>query len=427
MTVLPPLRLPRALVEAPGSGWPSADADGLISVVLEHRQGRWVGVTPAQRQGAPALMALPPLVETHAHLDKVYSWPEAANRSGSMEEALRANRDEHQGRQARRVAERAERALQEAWTSGLRAIRSHVDSLGPGAEPAWSVLPSLAEAWRDRLRLQLVAMVPISHWATAAGEALAADVARQGHLLGGVIGPPFRRRPEDVHALDRLLRLAERLGCGIDLHIDEGEDQPGQGVSLLCSRLEHLGLRLPITCSHAASMALLQGSALERLVERMARCDLSVVALPRTNQYLLARQEGCTPLQRPLAPIRQLQAAGVTVAIGGDNVQDPWFPGGDFDPLGLLRDALPMTHLLPWQRCGLAPFTTAAARILQLPWDGVIRLGGAADLIVIDAGTWSELLVRPPRRRVLRSGSWLPAPAWQQTSAPLLGTSPSLA
>lgn len=427
MTVLPPLRLPRSLVEAPVAGWPRADADGLITVVLEHRQGRWVDITPAQHQDTAALMALPPLVECHAHLDKVYSWPEASNRSGSMEEALRANQAEHLERQAARVAERAERALQEAWSSGLRAIRSHVDSLGPGAEPAWTVLPDLAEAWRDRLTLQLVAMVPISHWATAEGEALAAEVAARGHLLGGVIGPPFRRGPEDGHALDRLLRLAERLGCGIDLHIDEGDDQPGQGVALLCSRLERLELRLPITCSHAASMALLPEPALERLMERMARCELSVVGLPRTNHYLLSRREGCTPLQRPLAPIRQLQAAGVTVAIGADNVQDPWFPGGDFDPLALLRDALPMTQLLPWQRCGLAPFTTAAARTLQLPWDGVIRLGGEADLIVIEAGSWSELLVRPPRRQVLRGGSWLPAPAWQQPSTARLGTSPSLA
>ena len=257
MTVLPPLRLPRSLVEAPGAGWPSADADGLISVVLEHRHGRWVGLQPASRQEAPALMALPPLVDAHAHLDKVYSWPEAANRSGRMDEALAANQAEHQLRQADRVAERAERALQEGWQLGLRAIRSHVDSLGPGAAPAWEVLPDLAERWRDRLTLQLVAMVPITHWGTAAGEALAQAVAARGGLLGGVLGPPFHRGPDDRRGLESLLRLADRYGCGIDLHVDEGEDQPGEGVALICSLLEQLNLRLPITCSHAASMSLL--------------------------------------------------------------------------------------------------------------------------------------------------------------------------
>lgn len=426
MTVLPPLRLPRALVEATGSGWPAADADGLIAVVLEHRNGRWVRLKPAARQEVPALMALPPLVEAHAHLDKVYSWAEAPNRSGGMEEALAANRMEHGLRQAQRVAERAERALQEAWHLGLRAIRSHVDSLGPGAAPAWEVLPELAASWRDRVALQLVAMVPISHWATAAGEALAAEVAAHDGLLGGVLGPPFRSGPDDRRGLDALLRLADRHGCGVDLHVDEGEGQPGEGVNLICTLLEHRNLRLPICCSHAASMALLPRPSLERLLERMATLDLTVVALPRTNHYLLARQEGSTPVRRPLAPIRQLQAAGVTVAVGGDNVQDPWFPGGDFDPLALLREALPMTQLLPWQRCGLAPFTTAAARLLRLPWDGVIRIGGAADLMVLEARNWSELLVRPPQRRVLRAGSWLPIPTCQRPAPSLMGLIPPL-
>ena len=75
----------------------------------------------------------------------------------------------------------------------------------------------------------------------------------------------------------------------------------------------------------------------------------------------LERRSDLTPLQRPQAPIRQLQRSGVRVAVAGDNVADPWFPGGDFDPLSLMAAAIPLTQLLPWQRLGLAPFTTAAA------------------------------------------------------------------
>ena len=63
----------------------------------------------------------------------------------------------------------------------------------------------------------------------------------------------------------------------------------------------------------------------------MARQNLQVVALPLTNGWLLGAK-ATPPLRRPLAPIRQLQNAGVRVAVGGDNVQDPWFPGGQLDP-----------------------------------------------------------------------------------------------
>jgi cytosine deaminase len=112
-----------------------------------------------------------------------------------------------------------------------------------------------------------------------------------------------------------------------------------------------------------------------------------------------------------MAPIRQLQRAGVTVAVGGDNVQDPWFPGGDFDPIELLRLSVPAAHLAPWRRQGVMPFTTAAARLMGLAWDGVLREGGPAELVVFAAGSWSDLLARAPERRVLRAGRWLPPPA----------------
>jgi cytosine deaminase len=178
-------------------------------------------------------------------------------------------------------------------------------------------------------------------------------------------------------------------------------------------------LALPLTCSHASSLGLLHGPRLERLCERLAAAELAVVALPTTNLWLLGRRPEGTPLLRPLAPVAALQRAGVAVAVGGDNVQDPWFPGGDFDPLSVLGLAVVAFHLVPWQRQGLAPFTTAAARLLGLAWDGVLRPGAPADLVVLGVADWNGLLSRPPQRRVLRRGTWLEPPA-SEAPSPLL-------
>ena len=140
---------------------------------------------------------------------------------------------------------------------------------------------------------------------------------------------------------------------------------------------------------------------LQRLADRMAAYRLQVVALPLTNGWLLGQSPQATPLRRPLAPIRQLQRAGVRVAVGGDNVADPWFPAGDFDPLALMASCLPLAQLAPWQRLGLSPFTTTAAAVMDLDWDGRIGSGAPADLIVLEADSWSEALRCPPQRRVL--------------------------
>ena len=248
-------------------------------------------------------------------------------------------------------------------------------------------------------------LVPIAHWATPAGAQLAQRVAAGGGLLGGVLVPPCRggsvRR--DLRAL---LRLAEELGCGIDLHIDEANHGPAEGLLQLLRALEQVPCTQPITCSHASSLALLSPKRLQRLAAQMAAHRLQVVALPLTNGWLLGQSPEATPLRRPLAPIRQLQRAGVRVAVGGDNVADPWFPAGDFDPLALMASCIPLAQLAPWQRLGLSPFTTAAAAVMGLDWDGRIGADAPADLIVMEANSWSEALRRPSERRVLIEGRW---------------------
>jgi cytosine deaminase len=420
LTALPPLRLPRCLLD-PAAALPPADDDGLVAVRLQLREGRLAAIHPcsAREVATPLPLALTPLVEPHAHLDKAYSGDLHPNREGTLAGALRANLREAAGRDQAMVVARAERALERAWRQGLRAIRSHIDSGGAGGEASWEVLSDLRRRWAGRVELELVALVPVAHWRTPEGRALAERAVACGGLLGGVLGGPFPLGAADDEDLEALLALAERQGCGIDLHIDESDVQHGEGVRLLVRRLRRRGGGPPITCSHAASMGLLREGVCQRLAEAMADLALSVVALPTTNLWLLGRRRGATPRLRTQAPIRQLQAAGVCVAVGGDNVQDPWFPGGDFDPLALLRFTAIASHLVPWQRQGLAPFGPAGARLLGLDWDGVLRVGGPADLVVLGAASWQELLARDPQRRVLRDGRWLTPPAWEGP-APLL-------
>ena len=408
------LRLPRSLLDPRLAALP-VDGEGLVPLQLQLEGGYIRQLQPLDPAQAPPLpLALTPLVEPHAHLDKGFTAAAFPNPGGTMAGALAQNLREGEQRSAAGVLERGERLLDQAWRYGLRAMRSHVDSGGPAAAVSWPALRELQRRWAGRVELQLVALAPLAHWSSPAGEALARQVAAGGGLLGGVLGPPFARSRDDRRHLAALLALAERLGVGLDLHIDEADRQPACGVRLLLSLLGDRPAPVPITCSHAASLALLPPGPLERLAERLAAAAVAVVALPLTNLWLLGRRPGQVPLLRPQAPWPVLQRAGVTVAIGGDNVQDPWYPAGDGDPLELLRLAPLTSHLWPAGRRGLAPFTTAPARLLDLPWDGLVRPGAPADLLLLEAGGWGDLLARAPQRLVLRAGRWLPPSPLQQ-------------
>ncbi|MED5561876.1 MAG: amidohydrolase family protein, partial [Cyanobacteriota bacterium] len=352
---------------------------------------------------SPKRLLLPRLAEPHAHLDKAFTWLEFPNLQGTYGGAMVANFKERQSRTLIGVRQRAERSLKLALRHGLRAMRSHVDSFGPATDSSWEALLDLQDQWQAWMELQWVALVPIEHWSTREGKQLAGRVAAVGGLLGGVVVPPFDPG-KTRDSLRQMLQLADRLGCGIDLHIDESQSHPAAGLKQLLLVLDRMSITVPITCSHASSMGLLPPGAVRRLADRMAHHRLNVVSLPLTNGWLLSKQPRRTPVERPLAPIHQLQLAGVTVAVGGDNVQDPWFPVGNFDPLALMAFSLPLAHLAPWQRLGLAPFTTAAARVMNLSWDGTLQPGSPANLLLLEAGSWAEALAAPPRRQVIVDG-----------------------
>jgi len=381
--------------------------EGLCSLQVEWKHGKIFsikGVNDATK--VPNEILLPRFAEPHAHLDKAFSWSRAPNFKGSYQEALAANLSDYKSRSQNQLLFSVEKSLNLALINGIRAIRSHIDSFGENVMRDWDLLENVRKKWRDKIFLQFVALVPLEFWQTYEGELLAHRVALNGDLLGGVIAPPFNKK-KTIKSLLHLVQLANRLNCDIDLHIDESQSCPAAGVKLLLEVLGRIKNEISITCSHLSSMALLREKSISNLAKEMAEKKLNVVALPLTNSWLLGRNERSTSIKRPLAPIFQLQKAGVVVSVGGDNVNDAWFPFSNFDPINLMAFSMPIAHLAPWDRLGLSPFTSSAASILNLQWDGLLQKGSPADFVLLDSNSWVQALSERPKRRVVVNGEFL--------------------
>tara|TARA_B100000700_G_scaffold325077_1_gene432862 strand:+ start:6158 stop:7429 length:1272 start_codon:yes stop_codon:yes gene_type:complete len=397
--------VPRYLL---GEGIPvseiSTTDEGLCPVSIACSNGKLEEIKPLKESPEEiSTIVLPRFVETHAHLDKAFTWRKTPNFAGTYEGALKANFEEHKYRNKDDLYTRADKALNLAFKNGYRAIRTHIDSYGIQAEISWEILLTLQKEWVDKIQLQLVALVPIEYWTTGEGQLFAARVSSLGGLLGGVVLPPFQM--EIVrNQLEKLIKLANKLNCGIDLHIDESQEYPAFGLQQLVEALDRIDSCVPITCSHSSSMSLLDDEDLNKLADRLAFHRVNVIALPLTNSWLLGRRENKSPLIRPLAPIIQLQNAGVNVAIGGDNVGDPWYPIGNFDPLALMASSLPIAQVVPWDNFGLSLFTNAPAKLMQLDWDGKLKKGMRADFILIEADSWTKALSKLPSREVIVAG-----------------------
>ncbi len=397
--------IPRYLCEFDQEARAFVDKDGLCPVEISWEDGFVSGIKSIRKDKTIMDKILfPRFVESHAHFDKSFSWMSYPNLKSNYENALSVNLEEHITRTSDTVLNRAEKSLKLAIKNGYRAIRSHIDTYESQDKDIWSELYNLKKKYSEFLNLQFVSLAQIEFWGTREGHSFAKDLKVNNGILGGVLVPPFNKT-RTTDNLSNMLLLAKKYQLEIDLHVDESSIEPGSGIKLLLKTIERLNCNVPITCSHSSSILLLKDKKLRKLAKKMANNNLRVIALPLTNFWLLNRQDK-NSLFRPVAPVKQLQKSFVDVSIGSDNVQDPWYPFGNFDPFYLMSHAMPMLQLNPWDRLSLSAIFTAPSRLLDLNWDGVVKKGCPADFVIVEGNCWGDVLSGNIKRKILIKGSW---------------------
>ncbi len=381
------------------------DVEDLCSVSISWEDGFVSELKPLQNKVTkPKNILFPRFVETHSHFDKSFTWADFPNLESNYGGALSVNLKEQKTRTTDEVLERVEKSLKLAIKNGYRAIRSHIDTYKSQSTDIWIELFKLQKTFSSELTLQFVALAPLEFWDTSNGEELAKTFSSHGGILGSVIVPPFNKK-DTSEFLSKMLLLASKYKLEIDLHIDESIIEPGAGIKVLLETIENLKINsIPITCSHLSSLISLSHSEILNLGEKMAEKNIKVIALPLTNFWLLNRRNKITSLKRPVAPIKELQNSHVDVSIGSDNVQDPWYPFGNFDPFYMLSCSIPMLQLNPWERMTLSSIFLAPSRLLNLKWDGLIKKGCPADFVILDAQRWADVFSSTLKRKVFIKG-----------------------
>jgi len=396
--------IPRNLYELEQENYIHVNSEGLSPVEISWDKGFVTNIKSInQEKNFINKILFPRFVEPHAHFDKSFSWINYPNLKSNYENALSVNLEEHVTRTANTVLKRAEKSLNLAIKNGYRAIRTHIDTYNSQDREIWPKLFYLQKTYSEFLSLQFVALAQIEFWGTKEGDLLAKNFQLNNGLLGGVLVPPFDK-PSIIKSLSDMLLLAKKYKLEVDLHIDESSVEPGSGMKILLNTIDKLNSNVKVTCSHSSSLLLLKDNDLMKLANKMANKNIKVIALPLTNFWLLNRQKKNTPL-RPVAPIKQLQKSLIDVSIGSDNVQDPWYPFGNFDPFYLMSHALPMLQLNPWDRLSLSAIFNAPSRLLNLNWDGVVKKGCPADFVIVEGNCWSDIFSGNIRRKIIVKGN----------------------
>lgn len=414
--VLHRARVPASLLASAPPGAESDLDDGLL-LDIRIAGGAIEAIGPAGQlssEGVPVVdlggrHVWPTLVDVHAHLDKAHVIDRTQNPGGDFAGARDATSyDRMRYWRAEDVRRRMDFGLRCAEAHGVTAIRTHLDSHDPQGDISWAVFREMRDLWRGRIELQAAALMPIDMFAGSYGEHLADLVARSGGIMGGVTrasGSVHGPEMDDLDALiDRVFTLAAERNLDIDLHVDETSDPAATTLwNVAQATLKH-GYEGRVTCGHCCSLAVQDEDRALRTIELVAKARLNIVTLPTVNMYLQDRAAARTPRWRGVTLVKELRAAGVRVAMAGDNCRDPFYAYGDHDMLDTFRQGVRILHLDHPHGDAPALATHVPASIMGLS-QGMIRIGAPADLILINARSINELIARPQSDRiVIRAG-----------------------
>ncbi|MBD2178818.1 cytosine deaminase [Pseudanabaena sp. FACHB-1998] len=348
-------------------------------------------------------MLIPCFSDLHTHLDKGHIWERSPNLDGTFQGALKGiYRDcTEQGNWSYDdLYRRMEFGLKCSYAHGTRAIRTHLDCPPHQFETTFQVFRELREKWKEKITLQAVSLVPLSFFVTPEGEKFADAIAD----LGGIIGGIAHMVPEFDQFLARIMTLAIERNLCLDFHTDENNDPESRTLYRVAAAALKHDFKSQIVCGHCCSLAVQDEETANETIALVKAANVGIVSLPMCNLYLQDRVAERTPRWRGVTLVRELDAAGVNVAISSDNCRDPFYGFGDHDMLQVFTMGTKISHLDTPYGNWIESVTTRPASLMGLP-TGNISVGQAADFSLFKARSYNELLSRPQSDRlVFRNG-----------------------
>jgi cytosine deaminase len=334
-------------------------------------------------------IVLPGLVETHAHLDKTYT--PAKNPTGTLIGAIETMAEYKQQRSVNDLQINADRAIRQAIRMGVTHLRSHIDI---GSESDLERLDALVDTihtYKNAIDIQLTSLTDMS---TQSGKDLVAKALTRGvDVIGGA--PALSKDPQK--AVNNAVLLAQQTGAAIDLHLDENSDPNSTTLEHLADLIINNQWQGPVSASHCCSLSFMPEQQRKLTIDKVAQAAIDIITLPACNLVLIGREFELKP--RGATAVKQLLAAGVNVAVGSDNVQDPFNPFGNYDPLASAQINAQVAQMTSLDELYTAMKMVMgnAAQALRLNNYG-IQAQCQANLVVVDTTDYLSAITAIPNR-----------------------------
>ena len=327
---------------------------------------------------------LPGLTEAHAHIDKNFS--PVSNTDGTLRGAIDAMATYKSSRDLPTVVTSAHRAIRQAIKHGVTRFRSHIDL---GCEQDLYLIQQLCGLKAHYQNVIEIELTALGETETHEGCSLMQRATALGvDYIGGA--PALCPCPE--RAIDNAVELALQTAKGLDLHIDETESITSNTLEYLAEKCLAYRFPLPVYASHCCSLGFQDSLTQARVAKKLRAAKIQIITLPSCNLVLMGRDQH--PVPRGIPPIKCLLENHVRVHVGSDNVQDPFNPFGNYDPLMA-------AHFLGHTAQLTTPDELLLCQAMSYQWqhsESPFSVGAPANFTLLDSQDYRETLCSPPPR-----------------------------
>lgn len=338
-------------------------------------------------------LMIPPFVDPHVHLDSTMTAGDPEwNETGTLFDGIRIWSERKKTLSHEDVKQRAIQALKIQAAHGLQFVRSHVDITDPDLV-ALKALIEVREEVKPWMTLQLVAFPQEGILSFPGGKELMIKSAELGVDAIGAI-PHFEfTREYSVESLHFAFEVAQKYNLLIDAHTDEIDDPASRGLETMATLALETGLKEKVTASHTTAMGSYNDAYVYKLMRLLKMSDINFVANPLINMYLGGRFD-TYPKRRGLTRVKELDAEGINVAFGEDDIKDPWYPMGNGNMVDALHMGLHATQIMGYSEImnSYRFITKNGARTMHVQDSYGIEVGKPANFLIFNATNWFDAL-----------------------------------
>ena len=378
----------------------------LVDIAVDKGLIAWIGPTNSspivsnQTFNLNGYVLSPAFVEPHAHLDKAFLADRISNPAGDLMGAIRGLEEVRTSITHQDIVERATRAVKLMSQNGITSIRTHADTTLSGGLSSVLALLEVRENCSHFMDIQVAMLLewPLTGTAGKERQALARDAVSAGV---DVIGGCPHLDPDPRGAVEFLLGLAIDSQLPLDLHADENMRTDSSDLEHLADVVIRDNVSHQMNASHCVSLSTRPEHDIDRIAAKVSAAGITITALPQTNLFLQERGVSTRPA-RAITPIHRLQQAGVVVAAGADNLQDPFNLMGRGDPLEIASLLMVSAQVTAAQALQMV---SSNAHTAVHGFTSSLAVGEPADFTAIPATNLREsIAMGPPDRIVVYGG-----------------------